>query len=215
MKKTSKFVATGRNDRSAAAAFGRRQMRPVPPVLANAADTSRDSQRQIRQPGEPFSSPHGATQTRTGRVSNPSLGIPYTKPAPVNARPQSYGKRAGVANTSLSAQEMAAVGYGPSATRSSNPIISGHPTRNQSRSTGPSSQPKALGGRQPSTSRGQQSIPARETGAVRRDYSGTRNNMRMPQGPMYTQGRPGSRGHSSATAGRSNKKGEAPFYGQR
>ena len=56
-------------------------------------------------------------------------------------------------------------------------------------------------------------MPATETGARAGDYSGSRN-MKMPNGPMYTQGRPGSTGHSSATAGRTSKKGQAAFYGQ-
>jgi len=146
MKKTSKFVGTGRNDRSAAAAFGRRQNLPTRPVPSNAADTSRDSMRQIRQSGEPHSNPHGARQTPTGRINNRALGIPFERQAPVNAKPQSYGKLAGVANTSLSAAEMAAVGYSPTATRSANPIISGYPTRGQRRTVGSGSQPRAKRG---------------------------------------------------------------------
>jgi hypothetical protein len=44
-------------------------MRSKPPVLSDAADTSRDSQKQIVQPPQPFANPKGAEQTKTGTGS--------------------------------------------------------------------------------------------------------------------------------------------------
>jgi len=48
-------------------------MRPRPPVLSDAADTSRDAQKQIMQPAQPFANPYGTVNV----------------PAPVN---QNFGR---------------------------------------------------------------------------------------------------------------------------
>ena len=42
-------------------------MRSKPPVLSDAADTSRDSEKQIKQPPQPFANPMGAEQTPAGK----------------------------------------------------------------------------------------------------------------------------------------------------
>jgi hypothetical protein len=122
----------------------RTAMRPRPPVLANQADTSNDAQKMVRRPPEPFADPQGQLNVPPGRLNYKTLGIPYEVQSR-GPKPQSYGKLVGVANTSLSASEMAAVGYSPNATKSNSSIISGNPTRNAQRRTGPDSQPRATG----------------------------------------------------------------------
>lgn len=189
-------------------------MRPRPPVLSDAAHTSSDSQKEIRRPPMPFADPQGALNV----------------PAPANRTERFSGNNAtegrtrflrsskvGCANTSLSADEMAAIGYGPNDTKSSNPIISGRPTQNQQRKMGPDSQPRTTGGNGQNARRTSQSVPAAETGRVPGDYGGTRNYNRMPEGQMYTDGvKKGSRARGASLTQRpAPKKGEAPFYGQR
>ena len=114
----------------------RPDMRPRAPVLSDAADTSRDAEKQIMQPPQPFANPYGTVNV----------------PAPVNQNFQK-AQRAGLpakerygtghggyvvsaasvhSGTRMSKDEMAAVGYGETETRSDNPIISGFPTRNNS-----------------------------------------------------------------------------------
>jgi hypothetical protein len=99
-----------------------RTMRPKAPVLSDSAHTSSDAQKLVRRPPAPFDNPNSALNV----------------PAPTNPQFRSNGnprelvdkpRRVGVANTSLSADEMAAIGYSPTATRSDNPIISGFRTR--------------------------------------------------------------------------------------
>jgi len=220
-KRNSSGPRTGFNPLSGARAYGRSQNQPRPPVLTDQARTSVGAQKQILQTPAPFSKRMGGAQAPTGRIDNKKIGDFFERARPVNAQPQSIGKRAGVANTSLSASEMAAIGYGPKDTRSSNPIISGFPTRNQSRRTGPDSQPVHTGGNGMNYRRTSGSVPATETGAVRGDYKGNRSytdptGNRFLNGPMRNDGvKAGSHARGSATAGRSNTRGEAPFYGQR
>jgi hypothetical protein len=126
---------TGYNPKTGAAP----EMRPTPNVLSDAADTSRDAQRLVSQPPAPFQNPFGSVNV----------------PAPTNARGSwredsldgSRGRRVGCANTSLSDEEMAAIGYGPNDTKSNSPIISGQPLRNNARRAGEIILPKGKGRR--------------------------------------------------------------------
>jgi hypothetical protein len=108
----------------------RTAMQPRAPVLANQAETSRDLQQRLRgQATQPFTNKGGAA----------------TLPVPTNPAYRSTGnpkelnyqiKSIGCGNTSLSAEQMDAVGYSPNATKSDNPIISGHPSRGNVRQVG-------------------------------------------------------------------------------
>lgn len=117
-------------------------MQPKAPVQTKVGATA---QRQIVQPPQPFANPKGAKNVPTGNVRGDKLGIPYTVPAPPNARTQNIGKAIGCATTSLSDSEMAAVGYSPSATKGSWSLISGHATKNNSKEVGGGNQPMSKG----------------------------------------------------------------------
>ena len=192
----------------------RTAMQSRSPVLANQAQTSRDAQKIVNRPPMPFDNPRGTVKAPAPSNRSGSWRVDNLQ--------GSSGKRAGVGNTYLSAQEMNAVGYAPTATRSTNPIISGFPTRNNPRKSGGASQSVANWGKQPSTAATRRAIPAADTGAVRGDNRGMRNyedpkGNRFANGPMSMDGvRKGShfRG-ASLTQRPARKKGEAPFYGQR
>jgi hypothetical protein len=104
-------------------------MRPQPPVLTDQARTSVEAQRQIEVPPAPF-----------GNKNSMAQSAPPTHPAyrsTGNAKELNYqSTRVGCANTSLSADEMAAIGYGPKDTTSAEPIISGRPLQNRERQSG-------------------------------------------------------------------------------
>jgi hypothetical protein len=109
-------------------------MQPRTPVRSS-PETSSDTERQIRQPAQPFANPQGTVNL----------------PAPTHPGFRSTGgpkelvdkfKDVGCKDTSTTDEMMAAVGYSPSATKSTNPIISGYPTRNNQRRTGPDQQPR-------------------------------------------------------------------------
>ena len=102
---------------------------PRAPVLSNQAETSRTAQRIIPRPPMPFENPMG------------SLNVP----APTHRSYRSDGNprelrdqksNVGCANTSLTADEMAAVGYGPNDTKGTWSLISGHATKNNQRQAG-------------------------------------------------------------------------------
>lgn len=78
----------------------RTAMRPEPGVLANQAETSADLQRRLMKATQPFTNEGGAATLPTGRHDGSTEGVPYNVVADVNARPQSYGKPVGCANTS-------------------------------------------------------------------------------------------------------------------
>jgi len=129
-------VGTGHNQKTGVSpASPSRTMAPRAPVLTD-QNTSAGAQRIIKRPSAPFENPDGAKNVPTGNVRGDRLGIPYTVPSLPNARSQNIGKPIGCANTSLSREEMAAIGYAPSDTKSSGPIISGNPTRNNERQAG-------------------------------------------------------------------------------
>src|SRR5262249_5119835 len=151
---------------SGAASYGRSQNQSVKPVLTKAGQTSADGQRQVLQTPQPYANPKGAAQLATGRIDNKKIGEFFERPAPVNAKPESIGTRIGVASAAkTSADMMAAVGYAPTATMSNAPIISGRTLQNRSQVVGGGSQPKASGGNGQNTRRGNQSVPATETGS--------------------------------------------------
>jgi hypothetical protein len=104
-------------------------MRPQAPVLSNQAETSRTAQRMIPRPPMPFENPQGSVN-----VPAPThRGFRSTG----NPKELNYQKtEVGCANTSLSASEMAAVGYGPNDTKGTWSLISGHATKNNQRQAG-------------------------------------------------------------------------------
>jgi len=102
---------------------------PRPPVLSNQAETSRTAQRMIPRPPMPFENPMGSVNV----------------PAPTHRGYRSTGHpkelidkktNVGCANTSLTADEMAAIGYGPNDTKGTWSLISGHATKNNPRQAG-------------------------------------------------------------------------------
>ena len=92
----------------------------------------------------PFENPQGTVNTPAPVHpyfnSNKKDGnVYYDKGSPINPNQKAGGyavKEVGCGNTSLSAEEMAAIGYGPKDTTSSESIISGRPTRNTERQAG-------------------------------------------------------------------------------
>jgi hypothetical protein len=106
------------------------RMQPRSPVMTDANTPSSDAQRQINQPPAPFANPNNAKNLPTGRLPMNTLGIPYTKPTD-GPRKESYGSA-----VMSDADMMAATGYTPNATKSSDPLRSGHPTRNNQRQAG-------------------------------------------------------------------------------
>jgi hypothetical protein len=109
----------------------RTAMRPQPGVLANQAETSKDLQERLTKATQPFTNEGGAATLPTGRHDGSTEGVPYNVMAPVNARPQSYGKA-----VMSEAAMFDAVGYAPGATKGAGSIISGFPTRGAQRQAG-------------------------------------------------------------------------------
>jgi|SRR5579872_3444861 len=106
-----------------------RSQAPRAPVLSNQAETSKTAQRIIPRPPMPFENPMGSLN-----VSAP------THPAyrsTGNPKELNYKKsNVGCANTSLTAEEMRAVGYEPNDTKGTWSLISGHATKNNQRQAG-------------------------------------------------------------------------------
>jgi len=107
----------------------RTNMVPREPVLSNQAETSRDIAKRILRAPQPFTNTGGAA----------------TLPAPTHRGYRSTGDpkelidkktNVGCANTSLTADEMAAIGYGPNDTKGTWSLISGHATKNNQRQSG-------------------------------------------------------------------------------
>jgi hypothetical protein len=104
-------------------------MRPQPGVLADQAETSSDLQRRLTRSPQPFTNDGGAaTMKPPAHPDYRSSG----SPSELRDRPKSVG----CANTSLSSEEMAAIGYDPGATKGDWSIISGHATKNNQRQAG-------------------------------------------------------------------------------
>jgi hypothetical protein len=106
------------------------RMQPRPPVLTDAAHTSRDAERIIPRPPMPFENPQGSlnvpapTHRQFRSTGNPKELIDRSSSASIHG------------GTSLSADEMAAVGYGPNDTKGTWSIISGQATKNNQRQAG-------------------------------------------------------------------------------
>lgn len=118
------------------------------PVLTNAADTSRDAERIISQGPAIFANEYGIANVPAPPNRNFSrdqiAGLPSRRGTSPSAQggqaTRDYSVHKG---TSLSADEMAAIGYSASDTRSGNPIVSGRPTQNNTRRAGSGNQPRA------------------------------------------------------------------------
>jgi hypothetical protein len=109
---------------------GAGQFRTNPNVLTDSAATSRDAQKLVRSSPQPF-------QNRQGSAK---LGARTNSAFRSSANPKELLKHGG-AGRSVSIRNapdvnMAAVGYSAGATKSTNPIISGFPTRNTARRVG-------------------------------------------------------------------------------
>ena len=123
--RTANGVGTGYNQQTAS----KSAMRPKAPVLTNQATTSEGAQRTVRRPPMPFADPQGSLNVPAPRSRDyRSDG----SPSELRDRP----KHVGCANTSLSAEEAAAVGYDPSDTKGTWSLISGHATKNNPRQAG-------------------------------------------------------------------------------
>ncbi|MGO9590673.1 MAG: hypothetical protein ACLP3K_11600 [Candidatus Acidiferrales bacterium] len=122
-------------------------MRPRSPVLSDAADTSRDAERQILQPPQPFANPYGTVNVPAPTNQNfqraQRAGLPATGRYGTSKGGYVVSSASVHSGTRTSADEMAAVGYGPKDTRSDNPLISGFPIPGAARRTGPDGQPNA------------------------------------------------------------------------
>lgn len=128
---------------------GAGQFRQTPNVLSNAADTSRDAQKLVKGSPKPQQSRNGPMNVPAGvHESFAKAQRPYGS-ASSNLLPRNSSKSQPSTSysihkgTSHSASEMAAVGYEPRATMSRGAIISGHPTKNVSRTVGAGNFPKA------------------------------------------------------------------------
>jgi hypothetical protein len=108
-----------------------RSMVPRPSIPANQAETSKDLEARILAKPQPFTYDTLAATLPTDRLDMSTLGIPYNVMAPVDAKPQSYGKP-----VMSESDAFAAVGYAPGATKGTGSIISGSPTRGVERQAG-------------------------------------------------------------------------------
>jgi hypothetical protein len=120
---------------------GAGQFQPKPSVLTNQATTSAGAQRIVRQPPQDQGNPHGILRVPAGVNQNFAKDQrPYGSAGGVTPRPSSASqplKNFSVhKGTSHSAAEMAAVGYSVNATRGTNSIHNGFPTRNPQRVIG-------------------------------------------------------------------------------
>ena len=97
---------------------------PTPNVLTNAADTSRDAQRIVSQPPSPFQNPYGTVNAPApaNRNAEHPYGLPAKSLSPASAGAQNKS------NLMSDDEMMKIAGYEPTATKSSNPIISGYAT---------------------------------------------------------------------------------------
>jgi len=109
----------------------RPEMTPRPSIRADQAQTSRDAEARLLAAPQPFTYDGAAATAPTGRHDGSTEGVRYNVAAGVNAKPQTYGSPV------MSEKEMMeAVGYSSGATKSSNPIITGQPTKNNQRQAG-------------------------------------------------------------------------------
>jgi hypothetical protein len=106
-------------------------MRPAAPILTDQARTSSDAQRKIARPPMPFAdAQQGSLQRVPTQKDFRSTGNPKELNYEISTKHSIHN------GTKMSADMMAAVGYGPSDTMSTESIISGNPTRNNQRRAG-------------------------------------------------------------------------------
>jgi hypothetical protein len=129
---------------------GAGQFRKTPNVLSNAADTSRDGQKLVKGSPMPMQSRNGPMNVAAGVHEGFAKAQRFYGSTSSNLLPRNSSKSQPQTSFSIhkgtkhSASEMAAVGYEPRATMSrNNSIISGHPTKNVSRTVGAGNFPKA------------------------------------------------------------------------
>src|SRR4051794_13419316 len=116
-------------------------MHPRASVLTDANTPSRDIQRLVSRPAMPFENPQGSLNTPAAASQKFRSINPYGTPA-AGLKPGAASRadnitNIGCGNTETSDDMMAAIGYAPKSTRSSNPIISGHPAGSSARRSGP------------------------------------------------------------------------------
>ncbi len=109
-----------------------RMMTPRPGVAANQADTSRDLMKRLTgKAPQPFTNEGGAATMKV--PTHPQ----FRSTGAAKELNYEISNRKSIHNgTKMSAEEMAAVGYGPNDTMSSESIISGNPTRGNERQAG-------------------------------------------------------------------------------
>lgn len=128
-------VGTGYNQKTGVSASSpSRTMAPRPPVLTDQARTSAGAQRIIQRPSMPFENPYGpknvpapASQTERFSGNNATEG---------RTRFLQHSSASVHSGTSLSREEMAAIGYEPNDTKGDWSLISGQPTRGNQRQAG-------------------------------------------------------------------------------
>jgi hypothetical protein len=102
-------VGTGHNQQTAS----RTAMIPRPPVLSDAADTSKDAQRMISRPPMPFENPHGAVNVPApvNRNASHPYGLPAKTLLPKTAGANLVSNHASIHNGTATTDDMlAAVG---------------------------------------------------------------------------------------------------------
>jgi hypothetical protein len=105
----------------------RPDMRPRPPVLSDAADTSRDAQKLVRRPPSPFDNPYSAVNV----PAPPNAGFsraqrPYGSTAGIRPRAGLATQPHSVPRAGTTPDMLAAVGE-PRLPKGYNPVNSGFP----------------------------------------------------------------------------------------
>lgn len=110
-----------------------RSMRPQPPVLTDQR-TSEGAQRLISRPPSPFDNPYSAVNVPA--PANPGERFSGDNATEGRTRWLRSSSASIHSGTSLTKEEMAAIGYEPGDTKSTESIISGFPTKGNSRQSG-------------------------------------------------------------------------------
>jgi len=120
----------------------RPEERPRPPVLTDAADTSRDAQRIVDRPSMPMENPYGPKNVPAPPNRNFARDQLAGLPSNRGTRPSAQGGQAATAysvhnDTSLDAEQMAAIGESKATMPKANSSVhSGYPTRGNARKVG-------------------------------------------------------------------------------
>ena len=126
---------TGYNPKTGVSPYSpSRSMRPLPPVLSDQAKTSETAQRIITRPPSPFDNPYGSVNVPA--PANPGERFSGDNATEGRTRWQGHSSASVHNGTSLTREEMAAIGYEPGDTKSTESIISGFPTRNSQKQSG-------------------------------------------------------------------------------